>query len=108
MKGEATDPLAALKKEVDELTQFARRLSEKLREYEMRFEALRILLLQRGTISQPDFETSLAELAKMGDEAYQEELEALHQQEEASRLEELARRIELLRERLQKHEGTKQ
>lgn len=85
----------------EELLRFVIGLSEEQREYEIRFEALRVLLLARGVISNADFEASLAELKKIGGAAFEEGLESFQRAEKD-------RQLERLREMLRRHEGTKQ
>lgn len=77
------------------------RLREEQRDYELRFEALRVLLEARGKITHADFEISLAEMTKLGAEAFQAGLEAYQQGEKE-------RQLERLRDMLRRHEGTKQ
>lgn len=77
------------------------RVSEQQREDELRFEALRVLLEQRGLISHADFETALAEVMQMGKEAFEASQEAYLQAEQE-------RQRERLLEMLRRHEGTKQ
>lgn len=88
-------------KEFDDLRRFVFRLNEELREYEIRFEALRVLLEKQGAISHADFDAALAEMTKLDQSAFDSSLEVSHQEEKA-------RRLESLRDLLRRHEGTKQ
>jgi len=88
-------------KDFEDLLRFVFRLSEEQREYEVRFEALRVLLEAKGSISNAEFETSLAALVKVGDDGFRAGQEAYQRAEKD-------RQLERLRDMLRNYEGTKQ